>query len=126
MTIDKTMLGAIRHCLMTPLTAARAIHGEIQDTRRSFDYAYDGHTLGEDIDEVKQTCLQVCKEMLEDPVPTIYVGIENYHLTTDDRNFLTRLHYRMEESNWRNPQMVEEIGLMINNYAPHGGFESGK
>ena len=127
MAIDKVMLGAVRHYLMGMAAAARAIHSEIQETGHSFDYAYseNNRTLGGDIDNTRNEFLLDCGEMLRDPVPERYAHRREYHLSHSDRSFLTKLCKIAEQANWRNPEEVAKLILAIDEYAPHGGFESG-
>ena len=128
MTIDNVMLGAVRHYLMGTASVARMIHSEIAETGRSLDYVIlkDGRTLGGDIASAKQSFLRDCKEMLKDPVPEQYSHTPNYHLRPKDRTFLTELYTKGEKADWRKPEELDALRLYIDEYAPHGGFESGQ
>lgn len=125
MPIDKAMLGAVRHYLMGTVAVARSIHGEMQAYGRSADYPIgECRTLGDEIDTAKQKFLSDCIGMLEDPVPETYAHVKDYHLSAEDRDFLTKLFRSAEEVNWRNPKEIDRLKSDINVYAPHHGFGS--
>jgi hypothetical protein len=125
MSIDRVMLGAVRHYLIGMASVAWTLHSEMTYRKCDVDYpTREGRTLGDDIDMAKEQFLKSCREMLLDPVPEEYAHIDGYHLTSADRDFLTGLLERAKMANWRVHKEVEEIRSDIDRYALRVSFEN--
>ncbi|MBI2558461.1 hypothetical protein HYW20_04005 [Candidatus Woesearchaeota archaeon] len=123
MTIDKSLLGAVRHYLMGEVTIARNAHAQMQHSGETInDNFVEGKTYATTIDNAKNKLLECCKAMKQNPVE--FAHKKNYHLKPEDESFLSDLLRRAQDSDWRNPKQVDGIKSAIDKYAPYGGFKS--